>query len=80
MIAAVKDTQGDSAAVIEEFGLSEERVYEALKSIRGSRRVDDPRAESHYRSLEKYTIDLTKLASEGKTSTRWLAGIMRYAA
>ena len=66
LIAAVKDTQGDSAAVIEEFGLSEERVYEALKSIRGSRRVDDPRAESHYRSLEKYTIDLTKLASEGK--------------
>ena len=66
LIAAVKDTQGESAAVIEEFGFSEERVYEALKSIRGSRRVDDPRAESHYRSLEKYTIDLTKLASEGK--------------
>ena len=66
LIAAVKDTQGDSAAVIEEFGLGEERVYEALKSIRGSRRVDDPRAESHYRSLEKYTIDLTKLAREGK--------------
>ncbi len=66
LIAAVKDTQGDSAVIIEEFGLGEERVYEALKSIRGSRRVDDPRAESHYRSLEKYTIDLTKLASEGK--------------
>ena len=66
LISAVKDTQGDSAAILKEFGIDEQRVYEALKGIRGSRRVDDPRAESHYRSLEKYTVDLTKLASEGK--------------
>ena len=28
--------------------------------------MDDPRAESHYRSLDKYTIDLTHLARQGK--------------
>ena len=66
LIAAVKDTQGDSAAVFKEFGIDEEKVYHALMKIRGSHRVDDPRAESHYRSLEKYTIDLTKLAADGK--------------
>ena len=66
LLAAVQDTQGDSAEVCSEFGLDQEKVYEALRNIRGSRRVEDPRAESHYRSLERYTIDLTKLAREGK--------------
>ncbi len=65
-IAAVMETQGASAQVVKEFGIDQERLYQALMKIRGSRRVDDPRAESHYRSLERYTIDLTKLAREGK--------------
>ncbi|MSQ16749.1 MAG: AAA family ATPase [Dehalococcoidia bacterium] len=66
LVAAVMDTQGPSAQVIKESGIDQEKVYRALMKIRGSRRVDDPRAESHYRSLEKYSIDLTKLAQEGK--------------
>ena len=65
-IGAVMDTQGESARVFREFGIDQEKVYQALMKIRGSHRVDDPRAESHYRSLEKYTIDLTKLAADGK--------------
>ncbi len=65
-IAATMETQGDSAQVLKEFGIDQEKVYLALMEVRGSHRVDDPRAESHYRSLEKYTIDLTKLAREGK--------------
>ena len=65
-IAATMETQGDSAQVLQEFGIDQEKVYQALMTVRGSHRVDDPRAESHYRSLEKYTIDLTKLAREGK--------------
>ena len=66
LIAAVKDTQGDSAAVFREFGIDEEKVYEALRAVRGSRRVSDPNAESLYQSLRRFTIDLTKLAEEGK--------------
>ncbi|HLF05087.1 MAG TPA: AAA family ATPase [Dehalococcoidia bacterium] len=65
-VAAVMDTQGASAQVLKEFGIDQEKVYRALMKIRGSRRVDDPQAESRYRSLEKYSIDLTKLAQEGK--------------
>ena len=65
-IAAVMETQGASAQVVKEFGIDQERLYQALMKIRGSHRVNDPRAESHYRSLERYTIDLTKLAREGK--------------
>ena len=65
-IAAVMETQGNSAQVVKEFGIDQERLYQALMKIRGSRRVDGPRAESHYRSLERYTIDLTNLARAGK--------------
>ena len=65
-IAATIESQGDSAQVLQEFGIDQERVYQALMAVRGGHRVDDPRAESHYRSLERYTIDLTKLAQDGK--------------
>ena len=44
------------------------KVYQALAEIRGGHRVTDQRAESRYRSLEKYSIDLTALAREGKES------------
>ncbi len=65
-IAAVREPQGDSARIVQEFGIDQERVYQALTTIRGAHRVDDRRAESRYRSLEKYSIDLTQLAAEGK--------------
>jgi ATP-dependent Clp protease ATP-binding subunit ClpC len=65
-IAAVMESQGDAAQILKEHGIDQEKVYQALVEIRGSHRVDDPRAESHYRSLDKYTIDLTHLARQGK--------------
>ena len=65
-IAAIREPQGDSARAVQEFGIDQERVYRALTTIRGSHRVDDRRAESRYRSLEKYSIDLTQLAAEGQ--------------
>ena len=65
-IAATMESQGESARVLQEFGIDREKVYQALMKIRGSHRVDDPRAESRYRSLERYSNDLTRLAREGK--------------
>ena len=65
-IAAVKEEQGESARILKAHGIDTERVYGALEKVRGSRRVDSPQAESHYRSLEKYSIDLTRLAQEGQ--------------
>ena len=65
-IAAVMESQGDAAQVLKDHGIDQEKVYQALVEIRGSHRVDDPRAESHYRSLDKYSIDLTHMARQGK--------------
>ena len=66
LIGATMLGDGDAAQILKEAGIDQENVYRALMQIRGSHRVADPRAESKYRSLEKYSIDLTKLAAEGK--------------
>ena len=66
LVAAIQEDQGDVARVIGEFNVDLELVYQALQKIRGSHRVDDPRAESRYRSLDRFSIDLTKLAKDGK--------------
>ena len=63
-IAGVAD--GDAGATMAEYQITPERIYGALRKIRGSHRVTDPSAESRYRSLEKYTTDLTQLAQDGK--------------
>ncbi len=41
-------------------------MREAVTQIRGSRRVTSPEAENTYESLEKYAVDLTAVAAEGK--------------
>ena len=65
-IAVVKEPNGDAAQVNREFGIDPERVYQALERVRGGHRVTDREAESRYRSLEKYSIDLTRLAADGQ--------------
>ena len=68
LIAAtrVEEEQTSGSRILAEAGVTKEAVYQALQQIRGSHRVTDPQADSMYRSLERYSIDLTDLASEGK--------------
>ncbi len=65
-VAAVMEPQGFSADLLRAFGIDRERVYQALTQVRGSRRVNDPDAETRYGSLERFSIDLTDIAREGK--------------
>ena len=66
LVAIVQKDQGNVRTVLSEFGVELEGVYKALQGIRGSRRVTDPQAEGRYRSLERFSIDLTQLARSGK--------------
>jgi len=66
LIAIAGETGGEAAAILSEFGINQERIYQALQKIRGGHRVTDRQAESKYRSLEKYGHDLTELARQGK--------------
>ncbi|MBI4234625.1 MAG: AAA family ATPase [Chloroflexi bacterium] len=65
-IAITLERTGESAQVLREFGVDTEKVYRALARVRGSQRVTDARAESRYRALEKYSVDMTALARQGK--------------
>jgi ATP-dependent Clp protease ATP-binding subunit ClpC len=55
-----------SARLLAENGVTRERINETIKAIRGGQRVTDPGAESRYRTLEKYSRDLSALARSGK--------------
>jgi len=66
LIAMVAENKGEAAQILHGAGVNQEKVYAALQKLRGSRRVDDTRAESKYRSLQKYGRDLTQMAKEGK--------------
>ncbi|HXF51055.1 MAG TPA: Clp protease N-terminal domain-containing protein, partial [Dehalococcoidia bacterium] len=66
LIAIADEREGESARILREFNIDKERIYRALEEVRGSARVDSPTAESKYGALEKYSVDLTRLAAEGK--------------
>jgi len=66
LIAMAGEDKGEAAAILHQFGIDQEKVYSALQKLRGGHRVTDARAESKYRSLEKYGRDLTEFARQGK--------------
>ncbi|CAL1695797.1 unnamed protein product [Somion occarium] len=52
--------------VLKEAGLTEATLKTAIDQIRGNRRVDTKNAEQGFDALNKYAVDLTALAEEGK--------------
>ena len=66
LIGCVMVQDGASAGIFKEFDIDQEKVYQALQQVRGDARITDQRAESKYRALEKYSVDLTALARQGK--------------
>ncbi|MCG3760207.1 ATP-dependent chaperone ClpB [Vibrio cincinnatiensis] len=65
LLAALED-RGPLGQLLKEIGLSEKKVSEAIESIRGGQKVNDPNAEELRQALEKFTIDLTERAEQGK--------------
>jgi len=65
-LAILTERNTPAARILESAGLTRDRVYTAIQDLRGGQRVTDPQAESRYRTLEKYSRDLTQLAREGK--------------
>ena len=66
LIAMAGEGKGEATRILRRFGVGQEKIYRALQDIRGGHRVTDARAESKYRSLEKYGRDLTEFARQGK--------------
>jgi len=66
LIAIADDKDGESAHILREFSVDKERLYQAIQEVRGGARVDSPTAESRYGALDKYSVDLTEMARQGK--------------
>jgi ATP-dependent Clp protease ATP-binding subunit ClpC len=63
-LAILSERNTPTARIIKEFGITRERVLDAIKGVRGGQRVTDRQAESRYRTLDKYSRDLTQLAKD----------------
>jgi ATP-dependent Clp protease ATP-binding subunit ClpC len=63
-IASEKNTP--AARILTDVGVTRERILDAIKDVRGGQKVTTPQAESRYRTLDKFSRDLTQLAREGK--------------
>ncbi|MFC2010735.1 ATP-dependent Clp protease ATP-binding subunit [Chloroflexota bacterium] len=66
LIAIAGEEKGEAVGILKSFGIDQEKVFQALQKLRGGHRVTDARAESKYRSLEKYGRDLTEMGRQGK--------------
>jgi ATP-dependent Clp protease ATP-binding subunit ClpB len=52
--------------LLSEVGADEDALRQAITAVRGNRKVTSQDAESTYEALEKYAVDLTERAEEGK--------------
>jgi ATP-dependent Clp protease ATP-binding subunit ClpB len=55
-----------AARLLNERGLTSDKIFAALTSIRGSQRVTSQNPEGTYQALERYGRDLTELARQNK--------------
>jgi ATP-dependent Clp protease ATP-binding subunit ClpC len=65
-LAILSEKNTPAARLLETTGITRDRVLDAITQLRGGQRVTDPQAETRYRTLEKYSRDLTQQAREGK--------------
>ena len=66
LIAMAQADSGDLAQLFSRAGLDREKIWQALQTVRGGQRVTDQAPEDKYRSLERFTRDLTEAARKGK--------------
>ncbi|HFQ94664.1 MAG TPA: AAA family ATPase, partial [Anaerolineae bacterium] len=65
-LSILSERNTPSARILQEFSVTRERVMAAIKDLRGGSRVTDRQSESRYRTLDKYSRDLTQMSREGK--------------
>ncbi len=74
LLAIVKDAalnyngqnQGKLNKLFMKFSLNEVSILNAIKKIRGNKQIDSATADDEFKMMEKFSIDLTQKAKEGK--------------
>ncbi len=65
-VLAAIDDKGALGEILRDLGATEEAVNSAIETVRGGESINDANAEEQRQALEKYTIDLTERAEQGK--------------
>ncbi len=65
LLACVED-KGPVGEILRKAGVTKSVLEQAIEKMRGGQTVNDPNAEEQRQALEKYTIDLTEKAEQGK--------------
>jgi ATP-dependent Clp protease ATP-binding subunit ClpB len=65
-VLAAMDDKSPLLQIMEQAGAVQGAIEKAIDDLRGGQQVNDPNAEDTRQALEKYTIDLTERAEQGK--------------
>jgi ATP-dependent Clp protease ATP-binding subunit ClpB len=65
LLAVIEDREGRVAKALAAAGVTREAVLKALVEIRGAQRITDQNPEDKYQALERFSRDLTAIASKG---------------
>src|SRR4051794_29621535 len=66
LLISLATVESSAQKLLADAGLTADGLREGLTALRGNRRVTSPEAESTYESLEKFSVDLTRAAEDGK--------------
>lgn len=66
ILLGILTTQNSAAQIMKDAGISENELKSAIAELRKGNKVDSQSAEDTYQSLEKYAINLTQRAKDGK--------------
>ncbi|NYJ05091.1 ATP-dependent chaperone ClpB [Petropleomorpha daqingensis] len=66
LLVGLADSEGEAGTVLKSSGATRDGLLAAFRTVRGTRKVTSPDPESTFQALEKYAVDLTERAREGK--------------
>lgn len=66
LLVGLATTEGEAASVLRAAGAGRDALLAAFRTVRGNRKVTSPDPESTFQALEKYAVDLTERARQGK--------------
>jgi len=65
-LLALVDAKTSASEILKVAGADKKYIEQAIENVRGGETVDDANAEENRQALEKYTIDLSERAAQGK--------------
>ena len=66
MLMAMFDGKDDLAKALKASGITKADISAIIDQVRGGEGVNDPNAEENRQALDKYTVDVTERAAQGK--------------